>query len=184
MKWHKWNNILHRDIGYLCVGMTIVYAISGVAVNHIRDWNPNYSVRRVSTNVGPVVADNPRSPDVLRSILTQVGESPDYRDSFRPDSTTLEIFLDGGTVTVDLPTGDAELERVTSRTGLREANFLHLNHAAKLWTWVADLYAVALLFLAISGLFVIKGKKGIKGRGGWLTAIGIAVPIFFLWIYF
>jgi len=29
MKWRKWNNILHRDIGYLCVGLTVVY-VSGV----------------------------------------------------------------------------------------------------------------------------------------------------------
>jgi len=76
-----------------------------------------------------------------------------------------------------------ELERVKSRTGIREANFLHLNHARKLWTYTADLYAVALAFLAISGMFVIKGKKGIKGRGAWLTGIGVVVPIVFLWIY-
>jgi len=183
MKWRKWNNLLHRDIGYLCVGLTIVYAVSGVAVNHMRDWNPNFSVRRTSANVGPVTAENPRSPDVIRGILAQLGESPEYRDSFRPDSATLEIFLENGTVTVDLASGDVELERVKSRTGIREANFLHLNHARKLWTYTADLYAVALAFLAISGMFVIKGKKGIKGRGAWLTGIGVAVPIVFLWIY-
>ena len=30
---------LHRDFGYLIVGLTFVYAISGLAVNHIDDWN-------------------------------------------------------------------------------------------------------------------------------------------------
>ena len=149
----------------------------------MRDWNPNFSVRRTTANVGPVTAENPRSPEVIQGLLRQLGESTDYRDSFRPDSATLEIFIDGGTITVDLASGDAELERVRSRTGIREANFLHLNHAKKLWTYMADLYAVALAFLAISGLFVIKGKKGIKGRGAWLMGIGVAVPIVFLWIY-
>ena len=42
-KWRRWNNILHRDIGYLAVGLTVVYAISGVAVNHRADWNPSYT---------------------------------------------------------------------------------------------------------------------------------------------
>ncbi len=184
MKWHKWNNILHRDVGYLCVGMTVVYAVSGVAVNHVRDWNPNFSVRRTTAHVGPVTAADPRSPEVIRGILARLGEDPEYRDSFRPDSATLEIFLDDGTVTVDLQSGDAELERVKSRAGIREANFLHLNHARRLWTYVADFYAVALAFLAVTGVFVIKGKKGIKGRGAWLTGIGAAVPLVFLWLYF
>ena len=31
-KWRRWNNVLHRDLGYLCVALTIVYAISGIAV--------------------------------------------------------------------------------------------------------------------------------------------------------
>ncbi len=48
---------------------------------------------------------------------------------------------------------------------LRLANWLHLNRGKKAWSYVADTYAVILLFLASSGLFMIPGKKGIKGRG-------------------
>ena len=32
-------------------------------------------------------------------------------------------------------------------------------------------------FLAISGLFVLKGKNGLSGRGKWLTGIGVAIPL-------
>ena len=46
MKWRKWIRILHRDIGYLATGLTVIYAISGVAVNHVDEWNPNYSIER------------------------------------------------------------------------------------------------------------------------------------------
>jgi hypothetical protein len=38
--------VIHRDLGYVCVGLTLVYAVSGVAVNHVRDWNPNYRITR------------------------------------------------------------------------------------------------------------------------------------------
>jgi hypothetical protein len=183
MQWRKWNIIIHRDVGYLCAGLTIVYAVSGVAVNHVRDWNPNYKISRVESNIGPVLSDDPRSPEVVRDILHRVGEGGDYRDSFRPDSATLEIFLDGGTVTVDLTTGHLVLETVRNRTLLREANFLHLNHARRLWTYMADLYAVALAVVAITGLFVLKGKKGITGRGAWLTGVGVVIPIAFLLAY-
>ena len=42
LNWRKWNRVVHRDFGYLFLGMTIIYALSGIAINHIKDWNPNY----------------------------------------------------------------------------------------------------------------------------------------------
>ena len=65
---------------------------------------------------------------------------------------------------------------------LREANFLRSNHARRLWTLAADIYAVTLI-LDVTGLFVLKGKKGITGRGAWLTGAGILVPVIFLSLY-
>ncbi len=32
MKWRKWNSIIHRDLGYFLVGLTVIYAISGLFV--------------------------------------------------------------------------------------------------------------------------------------------------------
>jgi hypothetical protein len=55
MNWRRWNNIIHRDLGYLCFGLTIIYVISGVAVNHIHDWNPTYKIEKVKSNIGPVL---------------------------------------------------------------------------------------------------------------------------------
>ena len=40
----KFNRVTHRDIGYLIAGLTIIYAISGIALNHKHDWNPNYII--------------------------------------------------------------------------------------------------------------------------------------------
>ena len=48
---------------------------------------------------------------------------------------------------------------------------------------MADLFALALIFLAISGLFMIKGKNSITGRGKWLTAGGVLIPLVFLLLY-
>ena len=181
-RWRRWNNVLHRDVGYLCVGLTIVYVISGVAVNHIDAWNPSYAIERREVPVGPLRADAATEAQV-RAVLTRLGLPPAWRTTFRPDSQTLRIFLDDGTVDVHLATGLARVEIVHRRPVLHAVNFLHLNHAKRLWTWLADLYAVALGLLAVTGLFVLKGKKGIKGRGAWLTAVGVVVPLLFLWIY-
>lgn len=60
MSWRRFLVVLHRDIGYLCAGLTVIYAISGIAVNHIEEWNPNYDVRRATLEAGavPVGDDN------------------------------------------------------------------------------------------------------------------------------
>jgi hypothetical protein len=39
------------------------------------------------------------------------------------------------------------------------------------------------MLITITGLFVIKGKKGITGRGAWLTTLGLIVPLVLLLMY-
>ena len=68
-------------------------------------------------------------------------------------------------------------EGQAARPLLRVANWLHLNRGKKAWTYIADFYAVFLLFLAISGLFMIPGRKGLLGRGAIVALLGAAVPI-------
>jgi hypothetical protein len=116
-------------------------------------------------------------------VLDRLDVDGPARGTFRPDPSTLEIFVEDGVVTVDLVAGEARLERVRERTGLRQANALHLNLPKRWWTWVADLYALALIVLALTGLLVLRGRNGITGRGAWLTALGVAVPAAFLLLY-
>lgn len=180
----KWLRILHRDIGYIAAGLTVIYAISGVAVNHVAEWNPNYSIEKVTTRITPMPGTGFDAEKTTIYVLNQLGVDNEVNNFFRPDSSTLQIFTEGNTISVDLVSWTVTEERVKSRTVIRETNFLHLNAPKKIWTWVADLFAVALAFLAISGLFLIKGKNGIKGRGAWLTIAGILIPLLFLLLYY
>lgn len=184
MKWRKWNNLIHRDLGYLCVGLTIIYAVSGVAVNHTRDWNPNYSVDRQERNIGSIPEEIRHSKDVIPFVLDQFGEVEIPKSHFRPDPENIEIYFENTTIQVNLISGIAVQERIQSRSILRPMNFLHLNNARKLWTYFADLYAVCLIVLSLTGIFVLRGKKGIKGRGKWLITAGLLVPVVFLVAYF
>ena len=184
VKWRRWNAAVHRDLGYLCVGLTLVYAVSGVAVNHRADWNPNYQVAERSVPVGDLDASAPSSPEYVGAVMARLEVDAEVLGTFRPDPESLRIFLDGTTVDVDLVEGRAVMQEVRDRPGLRQANFLHLNHPKKLWTYMADVYAVALALLAVTGLFVLRGRNGIKGRGAWLTAAGVVIPAAFLLLYF
>jgi len=184
MNWHKLNNAIHRDLGYLCFGLTIVYVLSGVAVNHSDHWNPSYKVEHRRVNLGGPVTETQLDQQFVRGVLARLGEEGCYLNSFRPDAQTMQIFVEGNTLTINLATGEVWQEKVIPRPLLRQVNFLHLNHPKKLWSWFADLYAICLGILALTGLFVLRGSHGLGGRGAWLSIIGIVIPIFFIWLYY
>ena len=41
---------------------------------------------------------------------------------------------------------------------------------------MADLFAVSLIFFAVSGLFMVPGRKGFLGRGKWFLLVGLLIP--------
>lgn len=174
VNWRKLNNALHRDVGYLVVGLTIVYAVSGLAVNHRADWNPSYRIGKRALEIAPIAATE--RDEIVRQAreALALGEP---RAVFRPDPQTLQLFYEKETYSVDLPTGAVIVDGVRKRPVLWEMNQLHLNTPKGAWTWIADLYALALLLMSVTGLFVLKGKTGITGRGAWLTAAGVAIPL-------
>jgi len=176
-KWRYWNNVLHRDLGYLCVALTVIYAVSGVAVNHIHDWNPNYDIQRIERSFDPFpVSDR---PTMVAQAVERLG-LPQPNEAYRPNPSTVHLFYEGWSVEVFALEGRAIEDRPSERFLLRDANYLHLNHPGGWWTWVADAYAILLLLLAVTGMFVLKGKKGLTGRGKWFVLAGLVVPVAFL----
>ncbi len=182
-KIRKWNRVIHRDLGYIAVGLTLIYAISGFVVNHVQDWNPNYEISHIKSNIGKVDLTSQDLDIIVGEILQKLSLPAIYKTTFRPEPDILRIFLKDNTIDVNITTGETIQEIVKTRPLIYEMNFLHLNHPKKAWTYVADLYAISLAVLAITGLFVLKGKNGITGRGAWLAAAGIILPMVFLWLY-
>lgn len=170
-----WLRALHRDVGYLAVGLTFVYALSGLAVNHIQDWDPNFTqVKRTHQLSGPFPSDE---QDAARKALKQLGVTTPPQDVYRVSDSNFEIVAGDVTYHLNPQSGTVNEEGQRPRLLLRTANWLHLNRGKKAWTYIADGYAVFLLFLACSGLFMIRGKKGLVGRGAILATLGAAVPI-------
>jgi len=182
-KWRKWNNLLHRDIGYFFAGLTIIYAISGIAVNHISDWNPNYIIEREDIQLKNIKLNNGKITDAkISSILNRLSIKKRKYKKIYPKKDEVQLFFDNKTVTINLTDKKVHYESIIKRTIFYSFNKLHLNHIKGFWTYFADLYALALIFLAISGMFVLKGKKGLKWRGTILGTLGLLFPIIFLLI--
>ena len=176
--WRYWNNQLHRDVGYVVVGLTVIYAVSGIAVNHIEDWNPNYSIERERRDFA---AFAPTDRDGTVATLVDVLDLEPPLDAFRRSPKDVELIYDGWVVRADVEAGTATIERPASRPVLFQFNELHLNRVKGAWTWIADVYAVALTFMAISGMFVLRGRTGLAGRGKWLVGAGVLLPVV-VWI--
>ncbi len=179
--WRRWNAATHRDVGYVTVALTLAYAISGLAVNHIASWNPNYAKVKEVRQIQPLSRTDPTEV-LVRAAQAQLKPEGKFKSAFQPDDDTLQLYYERITYAVDLPTGKVLVEAVRPRPVLYAMNQLHLNAPKRLWTVIADLYAVALIVLAFTGLFIIKGPKGFFGRGLWLTGVGAAVPIVY-WIW-
>lgn len=182
MKLRKLNRVTHRDIGYLIAGMTIIYAISGIALNHKNDWNSNYIIdqRNFSTDI-QFTRDSINEAKV-HQLLEELGETKNFKTSYYPTGNQLTVFLEGGSAIVNTETGEGYVERISKRPVLYQFNFLHYN-PGKWWKWFSDIFCVSLIVVTITGLFIIKGKNGITRRGAILTAIGIILPLIFLFIY-
>ena len=54
VQWRALLRALHRDFGYTAVGLTVVYALSGLAVNHIGDWDPSFENYTAQHELGPL----------------------------------------------------------------------------------------------------------------------------------
>lgn len=176
-----WLRAAHRDFGYVAVGLTFVYALSGLAVNHIADWDPNFvNYERQYTVDAALPGDERAAADVVLSEIDIEGEPLDV---YAPDERQIEIVFDDRTLFVDRESKTVYEEGQRERPVLRAANWLHLNRGKKAWTWFADGYAIVLLFLATSGMFMLPGKKGLRGRGSVLVGLGIAIPLVYL-VYF
>ncbi|MCA9681510.1 MAG: PepSY-associated TM helix domain-containing protein [Myxococcales bacterium] len=178
-RWRPWLRALHRDFGYLVVGLTFVYAMSGLAVNHLEDRDPNFvNFETTHTLAAPLPEDEQQAAAQVLAQL-EIDEAPAdvflYEQELEIQLEDRSLYVDGNAMTI-LDRGRRD------RPMLRLANWLHLNRGKKAWTVVADGYAVLLLFLAGSGMFMLPGKKGMRGRGWILVLAGAAIPVgYVLW---
>jgi hypothetical protein len=178
LRWRPWLRAIHRDLGYFCVGLTVVYALSGLAVNHIADWEPNFrQIKREALLPLPL-------PDSDQQLAELAARSLDLRtpirESYRTDEQTLQVVFDRSNLRIDTRSGRVSEDAQEPRFFLRAANWLHLNRGKKAWTYIADAYATGLLVLSLTGLWMFPGRKGLLGRAGLIAMAGALVPALYV----
>lgn len=194
VRWRPLLRGLHRDFGYFVVGLTFVYALSGLAVNHIADWDPNFrQIERSHTLRTPISLSASSSPEgseldtnaddtaLAQRVLAELGRSEEApQEVYRASPTRLDVVLEHSTLHLDDGSDVVLEEGQKARWLLRIANWLHLNRGKRAWTYIADAYAVILLFLATSGLFMLPARGRGIGRRGVLLTVGVLVPVVYV----
>ncbi len=178
----KWSRILHRDIGFFFIGASLIYGLSGIALNHMHDWDPNYSIELKNFTTEINLSKNKQIQIQVEQLVNEIDKKENLRKFYYPQENTIKIFLKGGSsIIVNTETGKGQAEFLKKRPLFYQVNFLHYNPNFW-WTWFSDVFAGALILFSITSFFMIKGKKGIIGRGGIYAALGITIPILLLFL--
>ncbi len=176
--WNKplvyWLRVIHRDLGYLMVGISIVYAVSGMLLNHMDGKDPAFKTTEaeVSLNAGMDVQQ-------LAVAWDARGNLPLLKKALPIDADHIRLMLEGGVGVYSTATGVAEYETHEKRPVVYWFNRLHYNRIHG-WSVMGDFFALSLCFFAVSGLFMVKGKNGLSGRGKWLFIVGVLIPLLYV----
>lgn len=165
--------IIHRDLGFLMVGICIVYGISGFLLNHMDGKDPAFKIREETLQL---------EKQLSREELTVVWEDRDLpvlKRILPIDETHWRLMLNGGIGVYNSATGITDYEVHTKNEFIYWVNKLHYNKVRG-WSIMADLFAISLLFFAVSGLFIVKGKRGLGGSGKWYLIAGVLIPVLYI----
>lgn len=177
----KWSRILHRDIGFFFLGASLIYGLSGIALNHLKDWNPNYVVDLKDIKIDNVF-EKGASKDEIIEWVDDNNFNGKYKTHYYPEPNQAKIYLTNSiTVYLNLDDGMAEVETLKKRPIFYHINYLHYN-PSKWWTWFSDAFAGSLILFAVTALFMVRGKKGAWGRGGIYIILGIIIPLLVLFL--
>jgi len=156
------------------VGISLVYAISGILLNHMDGKDPAFRTEERTLQV-----EKGMNSQELTQWWNKQMDVPPLRKILPMDQGHLRLMLDGGVGVYSSDNGIIDYEKHSKRQFVYWINKLHYNQV-KGWNLMADFFAGSLIFFALSGLVMIKGKHGIAGRGKWYLLIGLAIPVLYV----
>jgi len=171
----------HRDIAYFYLGLIIAFSFSGIFLNHRQAWHPRrytYNSQEIQLK-SQVVKDSVN--DHFISTFTEEYKIEDNLRRFSVDGDKLRISYANHDVNVDLITGKGKIESYRVTPVLGQMTILHVD-TSKWWIYYSDVFGVAMLVIACTGMFIQKGENSFWSRGWKLALVGIIFPLIFLFI--
>ena len=176
MKWWKnksfsyWLRVIHRDLGFLMVGVSLIYGVSGMLLNHMNGKDPSFQ-----TTEATLTWKAGMDKEALTETWNATEGLPTLKRVFPVDEENIRLMLDGGVGIYNSGNGTLDYEVHKKRPVVYWFNRLHYNRVEG-WNIMGDFFAISLIFFALSGMWMVKGKNGLKGRGKWYLLVGILIP--------
>lgn len=171
------NRTIHRDFAYFYVGLIIAFSFSGIILNHREDWYPmDYSYSSESFELIIPEAEDELTEDYLKTATAKLGEYDGHRVR---DGKLRVYFKENAILDTDLKTGLGTVEYKRKVPLVGHTMVLHKS-TSNFWIWYSDIFGLAMLTIAITGILIPAGKNGFKKRGWKLAALGMLFPLLFL----
>ena len=190
---HQW----HWISSALCLIGMILFAATGITLNHAAQIPATPIVTRLQGSLPPgllaelqAVAAGPDAGALPAALATWL----DAQWSLHPGGRLAEwswddIYLSlprpgaDGWLSVDLLSGDVEVE-VIDRGWIAYLNDLHKGrHAGVVWTWFIDLFAIACLVFCVTGLILLKLHAAHRAMTWPMVTLGLVVPVVLLALF-
>ena len=161
-----WMRSLHRDLGFLVIGLTIVFSISGILLVY-RGTDLLMYEHHVAKTIDKELTTN------------ELGQALKFR-RFRAETKGDSIVFDGGFYIQS--TGELDYTYKAQPKLLSKFNSFHKSSTRSTFHLVAIIYAILLFFLAISSLFMFKPGTRKFFRGIVITIIGIVATLLMIFL--
>lgn len=172
----------HRDIAYFFLGLIIAFSISGIFLNHRNSWHPRRYVYSSKEITIPVPSGKEAVNDAFIADFTKSqGIEDNVRRFSVDDKNNLRISYTSNDVQVDITSGKGKIESYRTTPLLGQMTQLHQD-TSKWWIYYSDAFGIAMFTLAMTGMFIEKGKNSFRSRGWWLAALGLVFPLIFLFL--
>jgi len=183
---------LHRDLGYFVIGLTLIYALSGILLsgralgwleqeyNIIKVMSLNIEKNKVLKNLDKELKEG-QFDNMPASILKDASRSLRHY-KFKNEKDNIFIYkARKNTITYNHKTGEIRYLLRAHPPWIKQFIVAHKASHNNVWFYLAILYSIILSFLAISAMFMVKGKMGFKKRGVYFMLAGFLVIFAFLY---
>lgn len=154
---YRWMRVLHREIGFFVIGLTIIYCISGIILTY-RDTGFLKSETEIEKSLSPGLSSEQLLKNIGDKKLKVTGENE------------TEIYFTNGTYSIE--TGVASYVKNEIPAILKALNMLHIAPSQNPKHFFTIVYAMALLFLAVSSFWMYRPSSRFFKRGIITSILG------------
>jgi hypothetical protein len=159
--------LLHRDLGFIMIGLTIIYSISGITLIY-RDTGFLKKERQITRII---------EPDLEAEELGRTLHMRNFEIVHADEK--MVVFNNGS---YNKASGVVEYTSEELPQMLSKINSLHKTSARSPLHWLGIIYGILLLFMAISSLWMFKTGTGLFRRGIILTASGASLVLVIIFV--